>query len=394
MTSTRAIRLVATRELREGMRNRTLRITFVVMLVAVAVGPFLPLLFDGDDGTTVGVASGLELDEAAMSAAADLADLDLELTSLADEQAATAAVDDGEVDAALVGTVDAPVLLVEQQADPTLRAVASDVLARQALAAELDGLGLDPDEGAAALASAPDLAVQPLDAPDDPGALPLAFGSTIFLFVAVTFFASRVMTGVVEEKSSRVVEVVLGAMRPEHLLAGKLLGVGGLAFGQVAALMFVAITSVELSGALELPATAAASAIGLVGWFVLGFATYSVVYAAAGALVTRVEDAQSTAGPIGILLFVAYVATFSLVLPQPDGLATRILSQVPGIAPLAMPARIALGSVTWGELVLALVLSLAALYGAVRLAGVIYRRSLLRTHKASWRETLARSSAG
>lgn len=390
MTPMRPVWLVARRELQQGVRNRALRITFTLMVLAIVAGAFLPLLFTGEDTTTLGVGDGVDVDHAALVAAGETVAFDLEVTPLTDD-AAVAAVDDGELDAALVGSANEPRLVVRQQPDPTLRAVVADVLTQQGLQDAIAQTGVDPDELAQALAAAPELVIESLREPDDPGAFLFAFAGTILLFFAVAFFASRVLTGVVEEKSSRVVEVVLGTLRPEQLLAGKLIGIGLLALGQVVVLIAVAVTSLSISGTMELPTATAATVVGLIGWFLIGFATYSAIYAAAGALAPRIEDAQSSAGPIGTLMFVAYFVTFIVVAPAPDSLASQIVSQIPGIAPLAMPARIALDAVSGIELVIAVVISLAATYGAVRLAGVIYQRSVLRTQKATWREMLSRS---
>lgn len=388
MTPTRTVWLVARRELEQGLRNRVLRVTFATMLLLIVAGAFLPLLFvDDAEATTLGVSAQVGVADAELTDAGAVLAMELEVTQV-DEATARAQVDDGVLDAALIGTSAAPTMLVRYTADPALHALLGDVVAERSIRDALVDAGVADDVVTEARAAAPTVQVEVLNPPDDPDGVGLAIGGTILLFFGVAFFASRVMSGVVEEKSSRVVEVVLGAVRPQHLLAGKLIGIGLLGLGQILTLVVVAVTALSISGAADLPSAAASTVVGFVGWFVIGFVTYSAVYAAAGALVPRMEDAQSSSGPISTLMFIAYIVTIVLVVPDPDGLAAQILSQVPGIAPLAMPARLALGAVTPVETILAVALSLAATYGAVRLAGVIYQRSILRTQKATWRETL------
>jgi ABC-2 type transport system permease protein len=392
MRPSRAVRLVAAREVREGLRNRTFVITFVVALVAIVGGILVPtLLAGGDDAVPVGIVGPSLVDTAELEAVAARFELDLDVAELSTEREGVAAVRDGELRALLV---DDQRLIVEQEVDPTLRAVISEVVAQHTAADRLQQLGVDAEDAAAVLAAGDPVVVETLEEPTDGTAIGFAVGGTVLLLMAVTFFASAVLTGVVEEKASRVVEVVLGAMRPWQLLAGKLLGLGSLAFGQVTILLLAAYTTIVLSGAFDLPDTTVATLAGMIGWFALGFAFYSVVYAAAGALVNRVEDAQSSAGPIGMVIFAAYIATFAAVLPDPESTVSRVLSQIPGFSPLTMPARVALGAVTGAEMALAVALSLAATVVAVLGAGRIYERSLLQTGQMKWREALRRQPAG
>lgn len=391
MTPARVVWLVARRELQQGLRNRALRVTFTVMLLLIVASAFVPLLFSDDgEATALGIAAQVGVTGDALIAAGAAVEMDIEVEQV-DETAARVQVDDGALDAALVGSAAAPRLLVRHAADPGLHALLADVVAQQSIRDALADVGVAGEVLTQARAAAPIVDIEVLNPPEDPGGVGFAIGGTILLFVGVAFFASRVMSGVVEEKSSRVVEVVLGAVRPQHLLGGKLIGIGLLGLGQILALVIVAVVSLSISGTVELPSAATSTIVGFIGWFIIGFVTYSAVYAAAGALVPRMEDAQSSVGPMSTLMLIAYMATIVVVVPAPDGLPAQILSQLPGVAPLAMPARLALGAVTPIETLVAVVISLAATYGAVRLAGMIYQRSVLRTQKATWRETIFRS---
>lgn len=396
MTSSRAVRLVAKREIREGGRRAAV-ITGGVAALVIVVAVVVPLLADDDDATELGVVAGVDVDEPALRAGAAAFDLDLEFTELADVAAAEAAVTDGEVDAALTGPTE---LLVEADRGPgeavggqTLQAALRSVIAQETIVERFGELGVGPQQTREALAATDVLDVRTVGEATESGAFFLALGGTVLLLMGITFFGSQVLTGVVQEKSSRVVEVVLGTMRPWQLLAGKLAGIGTLALGQVVILVTVILVALGTSGTFELPDGGAGTVTAVFVWFVLGFAIYSVLYAAAGAMVNRLEDAQSTLLPVTVLLFAAYGAVFFLVLPDPDTIASRVVSMLPGLAPLAMPPRVALGSATVVEQVVAVLASVVATALAVRLAGRIYERSILRTTQASWREALRRDPA-
>ena len=113
-------------------------------------------------------------------------------------------------------------------------------------------------------------------------------------------------------------------------------------------------------------------------WFVLGFTLYAVLFAAAGSLVSRVQDVQLASLPVIMRLIVAYLATLLVVLPDPNSLASTVLSLVPFLAPVAMPARMAAGAPAW-QVVLAATLTLATIGAATWLAARIYANSVLRT---------------
>ena len=391
MTPLRAVRLVAGREIREGLRNRAFIATFALTLVVIVGAVLLPVLLGGDEELQLGLVPPSALDADGLERAAASRGLDVSVVEVSDEAAGVAAIEAGELDALLVedGT-----LVVEQSPDPALHALVNEQLGRARLADALLELGVEASAAAEALAGGAQLEVRSLEEPENTATIMFAIGGTILLLMGVTFFASSVLTGVVEEKSSRVVEVVLGAMRPWHLLAGKLIGVGSLAMAQVIVLLAAAVGAIVATGAVELPDTTGQTLAAVLGWFFLGFAFYSVVYAAAGSLVNRVEDAQSSAGPIGFLLFAAYFAVFAVVLPDPDGTTAMILSLVPGFAPLAMPARVALGAVTAGEMLAAVAITVVATLVAVRLAGRVYERSILRTEHTRWRDVLRKPAGG
>jgi len=129
-------------------------------------------------------------------------------------------------------------------------------------------------------------------------------------------------------------------------------------------------------GSIDVPAIRGGVLSWAVVWFVLGYALYATVYGALGSLGSRAEDAQAVAGPVMIILPVAYFASF-LMIAQPASAAARAISYFPLTAPMAMPGRIAMGGAAWWEPVIAAVLSLATTIGLVLLAGRIYTNAIL-----------------
>jgi ABC-2 type transport system permease protein len=197
----------------------------------------------------------------------------------------------------------------------------------------------------------------------------------LVLFFCITVFGAMVLNGVLEEKSSRVVEVLLARIPARTLLAGKITGIGLLGLAEIGLAALAALAAVTTVDAVHLPAIRGAVLAWAVVWFVLGYVLYATVYGALGSLGSRAEDAQSVAAPVMLILPLAYFASFFMI-AQPAS-AARAISYFPLTAPLAMPGRIAIGGAAWWEPVLAAVLTLAATAGLVVLAGRIYTNAIL-----------------
>jgi hypothetical protein len=185
-----------------------------------------------------------------------------------------------------------------------------------------------------------------------------------------------VLNGVVEEKASRVVEVLLARIPARSLLAGKIAGIGLLGLGQVAVTALAALVAVTTISGVDLPAVSGGVLAWAVVWFVLGYALYATLFGALGSLASRPEDAQSVAGPISVLLVLVYFVSFAAI-GSPDAAWARAISWLPIAAPIAMPARIAMGAASWWEPAIAAALTLAAIGGLVVLGGRIYSAAVL-----------------
>ena len=220
----------------------------------------------------------------------------------------------------------------------------------------------------------------------------LAFGMTILIFMIIIMYGNWIAMSVVEEKSSRVMEVVLNAASPFQLLTGKVLGVGAVAFTQYAAVVLAGGVALLVQGpvgdailgtagtATELPE---GLTIGLLLFFgiygVLGFLIYATLYAAAGSLVSRMEDISAAVMPMTLVSTGGYLigvyAAMGLLDIQ-SGWVTA-LSQVPFVSPFMMIGRVAAGAAEPWEIVLSITLLVASIIGALWLAARIYRAGVL-----------------
>jgi ABC-2 type transport system ATP-binding protein len=191
-------------------------------------------------------------------------------------------------------------------------------------------------------------------------------------------FGQFVAQGVVEEKSSRVVELLLATMKPWQLLAGKIVGLGLLGLAQIVVIAVVGVAGALAFDLVDIPGELIGTAVSVVLWFVLGYAFYAAIFAVAASLVSRQEDLAAVIMPTTLVLVVAFIVGIQAS-ASPDGALARITSYVPGLSPLVMPVRQAAGDVAVWEIALAVVLMLIAIALIVRVGGRVYAGALLRT---------------
>ena len=390
MTGARQAWLVAARELRERGRSRVFLFSVLLMLVGTAGAIVLPAMLDtGPEARDVGLtgAASAELVPAlrAQGEAVGTTITVHRYESLADGETA---VRDGEAD---VLVVDARRLEWPKRADEELQALVTGAIQLVTVRERAAEAGIAPDRLLAVLAPPPISNVELGQvAGRSPGDENAAFIMTLVLFGAISTFGAMVLSGVVEEKSSRTVEVLLARMPARSLLAGKIVGIGLLGLAQVVALGLVALTAGALVDAVDIPTVRPAVVAWAVVWFVLGYALYATVYGALGALATRTEDASSVAGPVTIVLVLGFMAAFA-TFGSIDTTWARLVSWIPVTAPLAMPFRVAMGAATWWDLAIAVALTLASIVGLVVLGGRIYTRAILHTGasltlREAWRD--------
>jgi len=215
----------------------------------------------------------------------------------------------------------------------------------------------------------------------------LGFLGVIIMFTAIVMTGQVLLIGVAEEKNTRVAEVVLGAMRPRLLLLGKVVSIGLIGLFEVLLTGALVLLVGGRLDTLELPA-ATGGAIGIVVlWFLLGFGFYSTVYAAAGSLVARHQNAANAAGPINIVVMIGY---FIGVISSSGGAAgnpaLKIASLTPPLAPTTMPLRMIQGDAAVWEIVVSISLLLVSSYLMILVAERVYSGGLLSGGKVRIRE--------
>ena len=206
----------------------------------------------------------------------------------------------------------------------------------------------------------------------------IAFIGVLLLYGQLFGYGLWVATGVIEEKASRVVEMLLSSIRPRQLLAGKIVGIGVLGLCQLTVIAGFAISLALLVGGLDVPGTAVWAALLDIGWFVLGFAFYASLFAAAGSLVTRMEELQNVIVPINLTILVSFFISVG-ALQHPDSTIAVVASILPVSSALAMPVRIVLGAATGPQIALALVLLIGSSIVLVPVGARLYEGAVLRT---------------
>jgi ABC-2 type transport system permease protein len=320
------------------------------------------------------------------------------VTRTEDAAAAAQAVRDGELDGLLTITRDEDGQLAFEylgSASPTnqTRALVTQAATALAIADRLRGAGLDQQE-TAEIFEPPTFTARPVD-PDDAsdaedlgGAFILAYAVVILTFMAILTYGNWVAQSVAEEKSGRVMELLITAATPRQLLIGKVLGTGAAGLSQYLVIVVAAIVGYVANGPvadalgvagqapITLPDLEPSLILSFSAFFLLGFILYSTLYAAAGSMVSRIEDVQQAVGPLIFLAMAGYFASFT-GLNDPDAAWVGALSLVPFFSPYLMPARMLLTSVDTAEVLLALGLLVVTLAAALWLASRIYSAGVL-----------------
>ncbi|MCU1407660.1 MAG: putative Na+ efflux transporter, permease component [Glaciihabitans sp.] len=350
--------LVAEREILSQVRAKAFIISTVITLVLVIGGIVLSSVLGNraTDPTPVAVVGSVP-------ASIEGSDT-LEVTEVADRSAAEELIRSDDVTAALV---------------PDNSPVGFTVIA-------LDEV---PEELMAALSVSPE--VQLLDASEAPTGLRtligLAFG--LVFMISVLGSGATIMQNTVQEKQSRIVEILLAAVPARALLAGKILGNSVIGVGTAAAIAAAAALGLAVTGQTELLDLLSAPLIWFVVFFVFGFVLVASVFAAGAALVSRQEDTGAVMTPAMMLVMIPY---FGVVLFGDNPLIMTILSYVPFSAPVAMPVRLFFGEAQWWEPLISLVLLVAAAAAVMLVASKIYTNSLLRMgSRVSLRDALKAS---
>ena len=377
---------IAMREIRERLRGRIFRVGTLIILIIVAVAIILPKLTSssssggGPTRQTVGVLGGLSPEEKQVVAAAIAPTKDKVTFSPESSLAATkAALRKGTLDMAIIDGHEVllyePAALASSPADPTLV---------QSLAAYLGLLSayhsdrLTPAQ-AATITSAPPVPVRTMKRGSTSVVKSTSIIGLVLLFFMLTQYCTWILIGVMQEKSSRVVEVLLATVRPIQLLGGKVLGIGLVALGQAALIVGFALVVGTAAGSDLLKGTAPLVLLCELLWLVLGYAFYCWLYAAAGSTAERQDQVQTLAIPLSIPILIGYIYSLTAASSGNAGLFFKILAYVPLTAPFCMPVLVALNLVAWWQFVASVLITLAGTAAMAVFAARIYGRAVLQT---------------
>ena len=387
----RVIALVAKRELTTRARTKSFLISNAIVLALILGGIIAASVFSSSDTPSkIGLVGSAATLSGPLSASSATTGRTLAISTVANEAAARAKVDSGDLEVALVphGT-GGYAAIVQKDLTGELRSIIDSTVRQQAVSSALSAQGVDPVE-LARVSEGAKVTVRPIN-PPDPNSdqrTALAFIAMFLMFFQILMFGLYVAMGVVEEKSSRVVEVLLATIKPLHLLWGKVLGIGAVGLLQLAAYGVVGLAAGMATGLVTVTGLAVGVFASVLVWFILGFAFFAVCYAAAGSLVSRQEDVNSAATPITALVMVGYVLA-QVTLAEPNGTVASVMSWIPPFSAMLMPLRIASGTSSLVQIVGSALLMLVVTAALARVAARIYERSVLHTgSRVSWRDAL------
>lgn len=377
----RGVWLVARREINARVRSRSFVISTIAVLLVLGGLIGLQALLAGQAGSlTVGLyGQASSLVEPLQTSARELGK-QVETTTVRSPEDGQRQIQSGRLDALVTGAPGALHVVVKKHIDPGLQTTLDGMVRQQVLNAQLAGAGLDVRQVQQTLGNAKvDVTTLEPQDPFYPVRIGIGILFVVLLFMSIQLYGQAVAQGVVEEKSSRVVEILLSTMRPWQLMLGKVLGVGAAGLAQIVIIVGVAVAGVTASGLLTLPPGTAGIVIWGVIWYLLGFFLFASLLAAAASLVSRQEELASVVTPVTMLLLVPYVVGFSQLTSNPDSKLIEILSMIPPFGPMLMPSRIALEVAPGWEIALSLLLTILALAGAIWLGSRIYANAVLRT---------------
>jgi ABC-2 type transport system permease protein len=369
-------RLVATREISERVLSRAFALSTLAVSLVVVAAIVIPALGQKTPRVNVGLAGTTPAAlPAAMRGAARAANTRVVLHRFANAASGETALRHGDV---RVLVVDGKALVWKAEEDSRTSSIVTAAIRQVAVVERAAALGLSGRQVQALLASP--VAVHHLQAPDPhrDSRRTIAMVGFLVLLVTLVWYGSAVAQGVAQEKGDRVMEVLLSRVDPRALLAGKVVGIGIVGLAQLAVAAAAGVIAILAVKTIDVPTAVPAALGSALLWFVLGFAFWSVLFAAVGASVSRAEDLQAALAPLSWFLLLCAL-TGPVAGNDPDAWYSQVASIVPLTAPFAMPARIAVSSVAPWEIALAVGLTVAFTYAVVGIAARVYSGGLLQS---------------
>lgn len=374
--------LIAGREIRERLRGRVFRVVTLILFAVVAAAVVIPTIQTGaTKSPKVGVVAASETLGTEVRAVARDVGLTVRLVDEPDVDTARAALRAGRLDVVVDGggtiVVENPLSASDTSATARFVRTLSLTLGVQRAFAQA---GLNAQQ-AAAVEHAKPFPVQSIH----PGqkarttSEATALLGVILTFIVLTQYLTWTLMGVMEEKASRVVEVLLATVRPIQLLAGKVGGIGAVALVQAVALAAFALVLAEAVGSSLVHGAAPLVLASSLVWLILGYAFYSWVYAAAGSMAERQDQIQSLALPLSAPLVFGYIVSLTGASSGHASALVKVLAYLPPTAPFAMPTLVGFGEAAWWQFLISVGLSVAGTVVVARLAARVYRTAVLRT---------------
>jgi ABC-2 type transport system permease protein len=367
--------IVMMREIVVKLRDRNFVVGTVVTLLLIAGALGLQAFLAGKSNEITAAVTGdgarQVMQQVEQTSAQRGDELVLTVTDAADPAAVQAAVRDGKADVGLIHAADGWQLVGKTDVKPSVTVSVTESVRDRTLAQNAAGAGTT----VAALTAGGTVTTQLLEADSNEG-LKIAVGfifSFLFYFASI-MFGMAIATSVVEEKQSRVVEILVSAVPLRQLLAGKVLGNVALALAQMVLFVGVGLVGMAFTSYAPQIGLVAASAGWFLVFFVAGFAALACLWAVAGSLATRNEDLQSTTPVLTTILMVAmFVGLLG------EGTVRVVGSYIPVVSAISMPQRLLAGEAAWWEPIVSLLVTLAFAAWTMVIGERLYRRSILHT---------------
>ncbi|WP_433438638.1 ABC transporter permease [Nonomuraea sp. CA-141351] len=351
--------LVARREITTQLRTKGFAIGLIITALLVAAVSFAPKVMGGPDSYTLGTVNSQQLP---LQAAAP--DAKFEWRGFPDEAAAKRAVLDGDVDAVLV---DGTRVLTDGEIDSQLGVL-------------LQSVNREVRLGAAGV-SIPPLKMESVGADTryEAARAGIAVVLVLVLFMLLMGQVMMVAMGVVEEKGSRIVEILLSTLRPWQLLGGKIIGLGVVGLINLVTILFVGFVSASASGvASDFPPGIPGVLAGVLVWFILGYAFFATLAAALASLVSRQEEVSTVMTPLTMVIMLTYLVAFYAT-DDPTGTLATVVSYVPPFSSMVMPVRMAATEVPLWQAGVSMAAMALAVLAVLGFGAKIYQRAVLRT---------------
>lgn len=367
--------LVARREVVVKLTDRAflLGTVFTVVVIAAFMGW---QAWDSGRTTTYTVAATSADRPMAERLAKDAGGVDdtvaVEVDDVADAAAARTLVTEGDADAWLHRDGGAWVLTTDSEEKDSLTGVTQEVVRQAALEQQATELGTTAEQLQAGSTVRTTLLTG--DAEKAGLASGIAFAFAFLFYIATLTFGITLANSVVEEKQSRIVEIIATSIPVRQLLVGKIIGNSALAIAQMVLFAAVGLVGLSLTPYSSLVTAVSGPVVWFLVFFVAGFVALAALWAVAGSLASRTEEVQSTATPLTMLVMAVFFGALFV-----DGTVKVVVSYVPPFSAVLMPTRLLEGTAQWWEALVALALLLAAAGVVVRVAERLYRRSLLQT---------------